>query len=309
MTDMPEGRGFIDETGNTHGYRDVISYGGKTSNNVHYWLCRCVCGDESLVSGGQLRKGRSSSCGCMAAGITSKKLLIDETGNTYNRLTVLERADEVGGDVLWNCLCSCGEAVVVRAVNLRNGNTTSCGCERLKSLARELIEGLPLKVAKVEGSTPYKVVDSSSGKAADRWEFLCQDHGVFSAKYCHVVVGHTKCPSCSCGGFKDNAPSSLYILSVTKGEDNICHKVGITSKDVTHRVREIDAKTSFDVSLLTSFTFDMGIEARKVESIIKKMYCKPLLSKEEFQCGHTELFPSKDLLNTLKLINTYKDTI
>ena len=29
-----------------------------------YWFCRCLCGSERVVCGGELRSGRSKSCGC-----------------------------------------------------------------------------------------------------------------------------------------------------------------------------------------------------------------------------------------------------
>ena len=55
---------------------------------------------------------------------------IDETGNKYNRLTVIERAPTPPGKDggWWRCLCDCGNEVVVKGTLLRNNNTKSCGC-------------------------------------------------------------------------------------------------------------------------------------------------------------------------------------
>jgi hypothetical protein len=36
----------------------------------------------------------------------------------------------------WNCLCDCGNMVVVMGSKLRNGHTKSCGCSRNESLKR-----------------------------------------------------------------------------------------------------------------------------------------------------------------------------
>lgn len=56
---------------------------------------------------------------------------IDFTGKQFGRLHVLERAENVGGRVTaWKSRCSCGSKVIVRAVDLRSGRTTSCGCLR-----------------------------------------------------------------------------------------------------------------------------------------------------------------------------------
>jgi hypothetical protein len=48
---------------------------------------------------------------------------IDMTGETYGRLTVVER---IAGK--WLCQCECGETSLVGRRELRRGNTRSCGC-------------------------------------------------------------------------------------------------------------------------------------------------------------------------------------
>lgn len=54
---------------------------------------------------------------------------IDLTGQTFGRLTVLERADSgTTKYATWVCRCSCGNVKVVRSCHLRSGATTSCGC-------------------------------------------------------------------------------------------------------------------------------------------------------------------------------------
>lgn len=54
---------------------------------------------------------------------------IDRTGQIFGRLQVICRAGtDQNKKVLWNCLCVCGEKVVVTAGSLVTGNTASCGC-------------------------------------------------------------------------------------------------------------------------------------------------------------------------------------
>ena len=36
----------------------------RPSGNGAFWLCKCDCGEERIVSGSQLRSGHSKSCGC-----------------------------------------------------------------------------------------------------------------------------------------------------------------------------------------------------------------------------------------------------
>ena len=76
-----------------------------------------------------------------------------KSGNTYGRLKATER---VGTDEqrhpLWRFVCECGNELVARAANVRNGNTTSCGCDRVDrgrdyftapQQVRSLISGIP----------------------------------------------------------------------------------------------------------------------------------------------------------------------
>lgn len=58
---------------------------------------------------------------------------IDETGNVYGSLTVLQFARSKSGKHTWLCECACGRETVVHASNLRSGHTKSCGCENAKA--------------------------------------------------------------------------------------------------------------------------------------------------------------------------------
>lgn len=59
---------------------------------------------------------------------------IDLTGKVFERLTVVEMVGRQSGHVTWECECECGTLKTVRGVDLRNGNTTSCGCYRKETL-------------------------------------------------------------------------------------------------------------------------------------------------------------------------------
>ncbi len=49
----------------------------------------------------------------------------DITGQTFDRLTVLQRGENGVG---WKCLCSCGNIRITSGYNLRAGLVKSCGC-------------------------------------------------------------------------------------------------------------------------------------------------------------------------------------
>ena len=55
--------------------------------------------------------------------------LIDLTGQRFGRLTVIGLESTNGSKgTKWNCLCDCGNIVVVKGGHLKDGGTKSCGC-------------------------------------------------------------------------------------------------------------------------------------------------------------------------------------
>lgn len=55
--------------------------------------------------------------------------VIDLTGQTFGRLTVLEIDKSINkGDRKWICKCTCGTVKSIFGSNLRKGSTQSCGC-------------------------------------------------------------------------------------------------------------------------------------------------------------------------------------
>jgi len=54
---------------------------------------------------------------------------IDITGLIFGKLIVIEKiSKKMGRDIMWACECECGNIKVVRAADLKNGKTKSCGC-------------------------------------------------------------------------------------------------------------------------------------------------------------------------------------
>lgn len=54
--------------------------------------------------------------------------VVDLTGQKFNLLTVIDRAESNNGKTYWNCICDCGTKTVVSGSNLRSGAVKSCGC-------------------------------------------------------------------------------------------------------------------------------------------------------------------------------------
>ncbi len=56
---------FVDLTGKRFGMLTVLSQADKNKCNHIVWLCKCDCGNTSLVESGSLIGGRTKSCGCL----------------------------------------------------------------------------------------------------------------------------------------------------------------------------------------------------------------------------------------------------
>lgn len=54
---------FIDRTGKRYG-RLIVVRKGENNRKQITWVCRCECGNETLVQGGHLKSGDIISCGC-----------------------------------------------------------------------------------------------------------------------------------------------------------------------------------------------------------------------------------------------------
>lgn len=58
--------------------------------------------------------------------------LIDLTGQTFGKWTVLKKATSNNKHILWKCKCSCGTERLIDGYALRKGLTRSCGCSKDK---------------------------------------------------------------------------------------------------------------------------------------------------------------------------------
>lgn len=126
---------FIDLTGGRFGRLEVLSMVGRQEGKI-MWDCRCSCGKPKLVSTTNLRTGNTTSCGCRQKEATAAvrrgkpgPRAIDLTGRRFGRLEALGKAREWNTkNPKWECRCDCKTVKDIRASNLRDGITVSCGC-------------------------------------------------------------------------------------------------------------------------------------------------------------------------------------
>lgn len=121
---------YSKEIGNQYGDFTIIDF-VKIGQDRHYiWKCKCKCGNIEEVTGTALRSGIKQCCSeCNKKKRKPQPNFIEETGNTYGLLKVIERDPEKID--FWICECQCGKKTSVRGAHLRSGHTQSCGCTRM----------------------------------------------------------------------------------------------------------------------------------------------------------------------------------
>ena len=76
----------------------------------------------------------------------AQKRLVDLTGQKFGKLTVIKRFAQNNNQnqLLWECICDCGNMHIVCGNSLKSGGTQSCGCignSRGEQIIKELQEG------------------------------------------------------------------------------------------------------------------------------------------------------------------------
>ena len=87
------------------------------------WECVCECGNVKVIDTGKLSSCHTVSCGCIRWGDKKPNL----TGQRFTRLTALKETVK-NGRTAWECICECGNAVVIITGDLLRGHAKSCGC-------------------------------------------------------------------------------------------------------------------------------------------------------------------------------------
>ena len=181
------GRPIINLTGQAFGRlivlgRDTSKPSGRGKSA--YWICQCECGNKVSIRSDKLKEGITQSCGCLSKEIHSKIFLKNLTGQTFGRLTVLERdiSKPMGKEhfAYWICKCKCGNKVSVRGDHLRNNTTQSCGC--LNSAGEERLN-IILQNNQINYKTQY-VFSDLQGETGHLLRF---DFAIFDEK--HNLLG------------------------------------------------------------------------------------------------------------------------
>ena len=147
--------------------------------------------------------------------------LIDLTGQTYGRLTVLHKDTEriTKSGSYWICQCSCGKIKSVKSSSLRRGEIESCGCLRNERTYaanehnRDHLEGQ--KFGKL---TVIERDNTKPRGGPTYWICLCDCGNIVSVQGCNLKLkNENRTVSCGCYHRSIGATNILTLLQ----ENNI----------------------------------------------------------------------------------------
>lgn len=158
--------------------------------------------------------------------------VINEQGNKYNSLTVIERGpNNKHGDARWWCLCDCGNKTLVTGWALRHGYIKSCGCSHKMQGSSQLAGKRFGKLVAI------KPIDRRAASGAVFWQCHCDCGADVEVPSTKLVSGLTL----SCGCIK------------SRGEENIARILQ------ENNISYIKEKVFDDLSLKHSLRYDFAI--------------------------------------------------
>jgi hypothetical protein len=124
----------------------------------------------------------------------------------------------------------------------------------------------------------------------------CKEHGRFQVKPCDMYKG-AGCVKCATSGFKIDIPAYLYVL---QSDGSV--KLGITNRKPLDRARRISSSSGVEHTVVQSFYFDLGSEARKLESTLLEILRKDYDNPRDVYDGYTESFVGIDAATLIEKI-------
>lgn len=103
---------LIDLTGEQFGFLTVVER--VPDAKPAKWVCKCVCGNKTEVTGSNLRRGHTKSCGC-----------IKGTGIIGRRVGYLVVVEHLESDK-YRCICDCGNYCVRSYKSIAQSESMYC---------------------------------------------------------------------------------------------------------------------------------------------------------------------------------------
>lgn len=275
------------------------------------YRCKCECGNEVIVSAGNLRTKNTQSCGCLHKEIASKNAKELNTGkykdlskDKFDRLKPLYIHHVKDGMPYWFCQCDCGNTKIVSRAYLVDGVTRSCGCLR-RELARESL--IDIKGHRFDMLVAVEYAGYINGRAMWKFKCDCGNERIYDPyKVKNGYISSCGCNSVAHNGSKQEHEIKDYIsaldISATPHDRKILDgkeidillekdNLGIefcgsayhatyggvySNKDkLYHRNKFVEAKNK-GIHLITIFDVDWENNQEKI-----KMYLKSLLTTQK----------------------------
>ena len=190
---------FNDLTGQKFGKLTILERApskiDKSGKSRTMWYCKCDCKDEVIiVSGDYLKRSECPSCGCEAAKNRIEKNRVNNVGEKFGRLTIV--------DILWDecrtkavCKCDCGNDYIGVKSDIVSGHTQSCGCLHSENTSLANTKDWTGYIA--DCGVEFVKQDHMNDKGQWVWECKCGICGnLFYELPSKINNGHTT--SCGC---------------------------------------------------------------------------------------------------------------
>lgn len=164
-------------------------------------LCKCDCGNLTVVANRHLYQKKVKGCGCLHF----HKI---NPGDKFGKLKAVRRVEDAvsaNGSAtyeVWECLCECGNIINVRAQNLRNNSKTDCGCVRREKRKSTPNKRYPVvKVGMQYGDWTVLREGKTSTRMTERtWICQCKCGTVKELREAAFKYGLTSDCGCTRGG-------------------------------------------------------------------------------------------------------------
>lgn len=199
------------QVGQVYGRLTIKKCLGRDKNKKLIWEAECSCGNVITTTSDLILSGSTRSCGCLKRDKTIERCTKPMVGKTFSRLKVIRKAyTKKGKGVYYECLCSCGNTVIVQGAMLRSGNSRSCGCLAKENREKfEDLTGQRFGKLVVLGRAPKRNKEHDT-----RFRCKCDCGGIIETLRASLINGEV----ISCGCVKSKGE---YKISTILAENNI----------------------------------------------------------------------------------------
>lgn len=166
------------------------------NSRAAFWLTKCECGNEIIVSKSNL--GKTKSCGCLKT-----NFITDLTGKKFGKLTVLEQdliypqEHKIKSQrAYWKCKCECGNIITICG-----GHLTEKDGIRECNKCRKNHKILDLKGQKINELTVIEKTNKISSNRNVIWKCQCSCGKIIEVN--SKVLRNKEIKSCGCKKYID----------------------------------------------------------------------------------------------------------